>query len=161
MLLPCATLTPEAEKLSSLKTSCLLSALWLKKHSVTLLQGSQSSTTTITTVCPPRPCLHSAAPSSPSHRTGCTVSKVRFSFTIWFELVYCFESLGGDEAVVSCHFMWFIFLKGSFTNVYLTIKRPLSNTATLNRIQDDLEHWPVSETFGVTCSVSYSFLLIT
>lgn len=137
MLLPCAT--PEATG-KVWKTPRHLSALWLRKLSVTLLWNSQSST--ITTVCPLRPCLHSTAPSSSSHKTGCTVSKLRFSFNhlIWF----CFESQGGDEAVsvISCGIF---FLIGSVTNVYLTIKRPLSNTLLLNRIQNDLEHWPVSQ----------------
>lgn len=37
------------------------------------------------------------------------------------------------------------FLPGVFTNVYLTVKSSLSTTATLNiRIENDIEHWPVS-----------------
>lgn len=63
---------------------CHLPALRLRKLSVTL-QHSQSFT--ITEVYQSRPCLHPTASSSSSHRTGCTVSKLRFSFTIWFDSV--------------------------------------------------------------------------
>lgn len=52
-----------------------------------------------------------------------------------------------DWSCCRCSFCGF-FLEGSFTNVYLTIKRALSNTATLNRIQNDLKHWPVSRLFS-------------
>lgn len=160
MLLPCATLTLEVEeKLSSLKTFWQLSILWSRTLSVTLLQDSQSSTTSA--VCPPRLCLHPAALSSSSHRTGWTVSKVK---TLWERWCHCqigpfsliqmrldlTESvvwMFGDEAVTIYNFCVFVFFKGSYTNVYLTIKRPHSNTATLNRIQNDLEHRPVSQTF--------------
>lgn len=70
---------------NSERPRCHLPALWLRKLSVTLRQHSQSFT--ITEVYQSRPCLHPTASSSSSHRTGCTVSKLRFSFTIWFESV--------------------------------------------------------------------------
>ena len=133
MLLPCATLAPEADEKLSPKTFWQLSLLWSKTRSVPLLEDSPSFTTT---VCPLIPRLHPAATSSSSHRTGCTGSKVTSGFE--------FKQFESTERWWSCwHVDMSFFLSGSFTNVYLTIKRALSNTSTLNRTQNDLQHWQV------------------
>lgn len=133
MVLPCATLTFKAdEKLISLKTFVkFLPPDWGQ------LQWLSSKTHR----APPPDPHHSAALSSSSHSTGCAVSKVRI--WIWIVLNY-FEVIKLFQVVI---FMWCFPHKGLFTNVYLTIKRPLSNTETLNRIQNDLKHWPVSHIY--------------
>lgn len=132
MSLPCATLTPEADE-NLWKTHRRPPARRSRKRSATRQSATRGARR------PRRPCLHPAAPSSSSHRTGCAVSKV--SLSVWFNK-WRWESRCN-------HFMLppFLPLVGSFTNVYLTIKRPLSNTATLNRIQNDLEHRPVMRCF--------------
>lgn len=57
-----------------------------------------------------------------------------------------------------CSFFVCFFVAGLRTNVYLTIKGRLSTTATLNTLQNDLQHRPVS--VPASCG-NHGLLLIT